>query len=408
MKEETKKNLILIIPNLGFGGAQKSFWLLSIKLSEKYNVVNVVFNREELSPYSFTAPLVSLDIPASGNPLFKLINFFKRINRLKKIKREFQAEVSISFLEGADYVNILSRQNDKVILSIRGSKRYDLHIRGFIGWFRHHLFIPLLYNRADRVVAINQGVKEELDQYYKLSVPVQVVYNALDNTHLHHSLTESFEKEWEEIFKEPVIVSHGRLSSEKGYDNFLKVMIALKHRGIKCTLLLIGDGPEYTRLVNLGRSFQLKVWDAREMKTLSPDADVYFSGYLKNPFTFLLRSKIFILPSLHEGFSHSIGEAMICGLPIVATDCPYSPREILAPDTQFRKVRSMTNTEWCEYGVLVPEWSTPLAVEAWAETITRLLTYEEKWEHYSRQSKKRAADFSIEKNITQWMGIIEG
>src|SRR5258708_2222586 len=97
--EQRLKNILLIIPNMDFGGAQRSFSKLSTVLAEKYNIVNVVFNKEDGISYPLAGETISLDIKASASPINKVINFYKRILKTKAIKQSRDIDVAISFLE---------------------------------------------------------------------------------------------------------------------------------------------------------------------------------------------------------------------------------------------------------------------------------------------------------------------
>ena len=97
-----KKKILLIIPEMMMGGAQRSLSKLSIEFSNDYTVWLVIFNRNENIAYSYGGELISLDVE-SGEGLFNKIKFFiHRVNRLRKLKKDLSIDVSISFLEGAD------------------------------------------------------------------------------------------------------------------------------------------------------------------------------------------------------------------------------------------------------------------------------------------------------------------
>jgi len=399
-----RKTVLLVIPNLDFGGAQESFTWLSNMLHRHYHVINVVFNKEGMGPYSFQGPLLSMEIFAASHPVRKVIHFFRRVRWLRKIKARYQPDVSISFLEGADYVNILSRKKDKVIISLRGSKRNDPHIRGVVGWVRHRLLMPVLYRKADEVVAVNAGIVQELRQHYQLQKPVRVIYNPFIQSKWEQGLRNELPHSWKEIFNQPVIISHGRLSPEKGFVRFLHVIAGIVRQGKPVRFLLIGDGPEYTRIVNTCRALNLKVYEARSGGPVFPDAHVYLAGYCSNPFPYLQRASVFVLPSLHEGFGNAMVEAMACSLPVVAADCPYSPREILAPDSG---TKNCSMPEWAEYGVLVPPWHHPKAVQSWTDVLIKLLADEKKREYYGNRARLRAESFNETAVASQWKKLID-
>ena len=126
-------NLLLLIPNLGVGGAQRVFHDHSVELAKHYRVTEAVFNLDGGNQYPSTNELVSLDVAGGGNPVDKLQNFWRRVTRLKALKSRLETDVCISHLEGADYVNLLSKGREKIILCVHGSKLHDAEIWGALG-----------------------------------------------------------------------------------------------------------------------------------------------------------------------------------------------------------------------------------------------------------------------------------
>src|SRR5215217_4177964 len=121
-----KKHVLMLITNYGFGGAQKVFADHSILFAEKAIVKECVFNdwnqkRLNSTPNNYK----SLDVPGGGMLLTRTYHFFIRIHRFRKLKKEFKPHITISHLEGADYVNLLSGGTDKKIIVIHGSKVDD-------------------------------------------------------------------------------------------------------------------------------------------------------------------------------------------------------------------------------------------------------------------------------------------
>src|SRR6185295_8187388 len=87
-----------------------------------------------------------------------------------------------------------------------------------------------------------------------------------------------------------------------------------------CQLVMIGAGELENYLKTLVRE-------------LGVEESVFFLGWQSNPFKFIARSDIFVLPSLTESFGLVLVEAMACGLPVIATDCPGGSREIVTAGT---------------------------------------------------------------------------
>jgi len=165
-------------------------------------------------------------------------------------------------------------------------------------------------------------------------------------------------------------------------------------------------------LVKLSEELVLKtyVWDRDK---LSDNFDVYFLGFQKNPFKSIARSKLFVFPSFWLGFANALVEAMVCGVPVASSDYRSGPREILAPNTDFSY--QTQKPEFAEYGVLMPVFDVkyktakePLEEREimWVKTIDKLLEDENLRKNYSEKAKQRAEDFSIEKIVQEWKGVL--
>ena len=114
------KNIAIIVPSLKGGGAERVVSLLSQELSKKYNLYLIVFDSEEMS-FEYGGKLIDIDIKSHSNIFMKTYNVFKRAYRVRKIKKKYKIQSSISFLGSANIVNILSRVNEKTIVSIHSN-----------------------------------------------------------------------------------------------------------------------------------------------------------------------------------------------------------------------------------------------------------------------------------------------
>jgi hypothetical protein len=127
---DRRKKVLLLIPNLTFGGAQRVFHDHSLLLSQHYEVIECVFNLETSQAFPSGNQVLSLDVKAGTNFLDK---FLQRITRLRQIKKQYNVDICISHHEGADLVNILSRGDEKIVTWIHGRKRFDQYILAFWG-----------------------------------------------------------------------------------------------------------------------------------------------------------------------------------------------------------------------------------------------------------------------------------
>ena len=402
------KKVMLISPNFGGGGAERSISKLSIQLTEKnYEVHFVVFNvfpgREQVYPIKGT--LHVLDVPAGKSFVDKGFRLLDRIVETRKLKKKLGIDVSISFLEGADYVNILSKQKEKVVVSIRGSKESDEEISGLIGWVRKKILMPILYRKVDHIVCVSQGIKYEMEQIFSLdSGKTQVIYNSYDVDSIRILGNESLPDYAEKLFTNSCIITSGRLHPQKNHVGLIHSFAQLKKFENDSKLVILGTGELKSQLKDICMTLGLSVSDltADELNT---SADVVFLGYQKNPWMFIKRATLFVLSSSWEGFPNALAEAMCLGLAVISTNCPHGPAEILSDgllDGKAGKTATIT-----KYGALVPLLVDQDAYKTCAEVMGKFLSEDELRNSVGAAAVDRIRGFSQEVVVGEWQNVIE-
>jgi glycosyltransferase involved in cell wall biosynthesis len=395
--------ILLIIPELGMGGAQRSLAKLSAALVKSHDVTVVVFNRNHVVSYPIGGKMISLDVIPGPGILSKTFAFFCRVRKLKRIKKEIGADVSISFLEGADYINILSKRRDKVIISIRGSKLHDETIIGNFAWLRNKVLIPFLYRFADTIVTVNQGIIKELTGSFNLKRSKIVhIPNFYDSFEIRELSEELKSAPLARVYRQrPVFVVSGRLAPEKGIQQMIVVFSKLKISHPDAVLLIIGDGPLLKELLDIATHLGLT---CEMSENFISDPDVLFLGNQPNVFKFFKGASAYLMNSSSEGFPNSLVEAMICGVPVISSDCPYGPREILAPEVPY--VSPATKPYFCESGVLMPLLNAATDSDAWVSVLTNLISNKDLCANMAVAGRKRASIFNKENIMLQWKRVI--
>lgn len=179
------------------------------------------------------------------------------------------------------------------------------------GWLRRDILAA--YAQTDHVIALSHGVAESLIQLVPaVAGRVSVVHNAGYDQEVERL---ALEKPSLPLPRSPLFLGCGRLTEQKDYLTLLRAFERIKNE-VAGELWILGEGPLRGNL-------------EREIVTLGLTGRVRLPGFVKNPFAFMARASTFVLSSRWEGFGNVITEAMACGTPVISTDCPHGPREIL-------------------------------------------------------------------------------
>jgi len=362
--------VLFFISSLDGGGAERVMVdILGLIDKERIEPVLVLLYPLDDSPYKEYLPedvevvVVKRKSDAVFEKIKQFVSFFKVVRGLKP-------EVVLSMLTHNNIMAVLAGLvlRIKVIVCEHNTLGEVLRVREgerILG-FTVAPFVKTLYRFADRVIAVSEGIKDNLIEDFNISEnKIEVINNPLDLDRIAglSSLPPEHPFFYENV---PVVVAIGRLVTQKGFDILLKAFSKVSV-GMDARLVVLGDGPERESLLEL--AMDLDITDK-----------VSFAGFRKNPYGFLSRADVFVLSSTYEGLPMVILEAMACGAPVVATACRSGPCEILKDG---------------RYGMLVP----PGDEVALSDGILRLLNYSELREKLSRSGKERAEDFSIENII---------
>jgi glycosyltransferase involved in cell wall biosynthesis len=280
---------------------------------------------------------------------------------------------------------------------------HDEIMHGYFFWFRSKILIPLLYRRANLIVTVNNGIARELIENYTLSPDrITTIGNYYNFDEIKKMSQESKGMYWDQLYRDPVLVTTGRLAPEKGLHAVLKIFIALKKLRPNLRFVIVGQGPEYNVLAKLCEEASLRV---AHSIALSEIVDVVFTGNQENVYKYLNGAKLYLMNSSSEGFPNGLVEAMICGLPVISSDCPYGPREIIAPN--LNQEDFIRTAFLSRYGILMPVAKNQETISLWVETIDSLLGDDDKLIELVRNGNERIKAFEDKQILNQWLKILD-
>lgn len=395
-----KKNIAIIVQKLTGGGAERTAANLSIILSKYYTVHLIVFDGRVIS-YQYDGILHDIKMPPRNSRLGKIVNVIKRVITIKTIKKENNIFASVSLMDGANLVNALSKSDDKVFTSIR-IQMSAVPARGKNGKLKKAQLrkMKFIANKSAKVVAISNGVDEDLIENF--GVPngkVVTIYNPCDG----ELLREKAQVHIDDASTLPVnsVITMGRLTPQKGQWHLIRAFAEVIKTVSDAKLYILGQGSLERELKQLAHDLGL-------------DDHVIFLGFVEAPHAYIMKSRVFVFPSLYEGFGNAPLEAMACGTPCISTDCYSGPREILAPGTKVEE--HLSDVEYAEYGVLTSvgdkehfNSTDPLTEDEkqLVKAIVKMLQNDSLYKKYSEKALNRSKDFSPEKIANDWISLIE-
>ena len=297
------------------------------------------------------------------------------------LARYLRREKPTALLSAKSYPNLTAlwakRRTDvatRVVISEHGHLSRDLQSRRRPKWRKR--FVGPVFRRfypwADAIVGVSNGVADDLSSLADLPRQrITTIYNPVVTSALHAQARAPLDHPWFRPDAPPVVLGIGRLHRQKDFPSLLSAFARVRaQRPVR--LVILGEGRLRAELEMLAR-------------TLGIAADVAMPGFVENPYAYLARAAVFALSSASEGLPTVLIEALACGCPVVSTDCPSGPAEIL---------------DGGKYGRLVPVGDDAALAQAICDTL----------DHVPPREKliERGQFFSVDRAVEQYERLLLG
>lgn len=359
--------IVIISSSLRCGGAERSVVLQAqgfLQRGHHVTLVTLSSNATDFYRMPTGVERVSLDLMKNSSTIFHGgWNNLRRLRALRRVIIGARPNVVISHL---DQMNVLT------CLALNGTSHPVIAIEHYDpttlsrGWF-WQLLRRLTYPKAARVVSVSRGI----DRCFTWLTESQraVVHNPLAWV---NGDTKSLPLEMPVNNK--YVVAMGRLTHQKGFDLLLLAFSKLAKQYPDWVLLILGEGELKRALIT-------------QASELGLTGRVRFAGLVADPFPVLRNSNLFVMASRYEGFPYVLLEAMASGLPVVYTDCPSGPSEIITHELN---------------GILVPNGD----VDALSKAMDRLMNSAEERGRLAAKAPEVRQRFGIEKIMDQWETLL--
>jgi glycosyltransferase involved in cell wall biosynthesis len=313
MSNLNKKSILFVINSLEGGGAERVICNL-------LEIMRPTFERNQCK-----VQLVLLDTEEERqkcpdyvtktvlNAKGKLLPSY---SQLREYLERNPTDAIVSFLTRSNIVSVHLGKKLNIPVAISERVNTTSHFSTSRFGFVSKLMIGYFYPKATCIVPVSDGVMQDLiDNFHVEPKQCKVLYNAYDTD----KLTEIAEIPCTDIPTRPYIVAIGRLVKNKNFP--LAIRAFARSKSLK-DFVIIGQGEEFEKLQEVATIEGVK-------------SRVHFLGFKQNPYPYIKHADYLLSSSNAEGFPNGIVEAMCLGVPVIATNCPSGPAEILTGDHRF-------------------------------------------------------------------------
>lgn len=388
--------IAFFVYDLGGGGAERAFSLLAGAFAKEHDVM--LLTVMDHATYEFTGQTIVLCPGSKPRGLQRWIQYGSWILKLRKVVREHQPDVVISFSILCNFLASLS--GGRVVFMAQNN------------WLEMSLprrvLARLTYPKGS-LVCVSKLLSEQAERHFGFR-EVQTIYNPVDVAQVTAALDDP-SKMWLGEYK--FLITAGRLVEQKSQQNLIRIYHEIRKRHPSLKFVMLGEGPLRESLNKLAQALGLRVGTKLDALTMQ-ETDVIMPGFVDEPFSVIRCAQCFVLGSRWEGLPLVLLEAMACGVPVISSDCPTGPREVLSPESDLNQ--QAVEPEFGPYGVLMPVFEDEPSFESrtttdtevqWVQTISDFLNSPARIKQLADTSRERVVDFDVESIARQWIAYLE-
>lgn len=356
----------LFIPTLSGGGAERVMSILARGFDERGLAVDLVLVNAT-GPYLADIPDTVRIVELKGRRVFTclpdLVRYLRREQPRALLSTLFHANVAALVAVAFSRVPVRTAVRQPSMFNLGVGRKKTLKDRGVA------YLLKRTVGKAGAVVALNAAMAAELSDTMQLPLgQIEIINNPVPTERIAAKSEDRLDHPWFASGEPPVILSVGRLTYAKGLADLIDAFADVRRQ-------------RPARLVILGEGGLREELEARINKQGLGD-DVAMPGFEANPYKYMRRAAVFVLPSRWEGFPNVLVEAMACGAPVIATNCPGGSAEIL---------------EDGRWGTLVPVGDSKAMSTAIIDTI-KAKTHPD--------ARSRLSEFSIDTIVDRYMQVL--
>ena len=360
-----KKKVVFLTPTLAGGGAEKVFLTLASCFQEyaqsQFDVLLVALSGQGVlrSHVSDCVNFTDLHSRRARYSLWRLWSFCQR-EQPDVVVASMQASVVFAI------VSFFLTKKPKYVVRLENPYTFDVRKMNVIN---RHLYRYAL-KKCDAIITLSDGMTTDLLQSVSIrKEKVHKIYNPIDIQKVKTDARLATDSP----MVSPAIVACGRLTEQKGFSYLIKALPLIHAKIPGVHLYILGDGEERESLGALATEQGIDVY-------------VHLLGFVPNPYSFMAKADVFALSSIWEGFGNVLVEAMASSVPVVSTDCPTGPAEIL---------------DGGRYGLLVEKCNP----EALANAVIEMLASAERRQQYRQRALQRAEDFETVQIVKEYQTL---